>query len=73
MKRNYYDVQIFWNENTKSKCIQYPINDKIIETMKQDINFAETMLDVLLDSQEPNVKILACNTALDIDYKTEKS
>ncbi|SMQ80705.1 hypothetical protein SAMN05444673_3992 [Bacillus sp. OV166] len=46
---------------------------KIIEIMKLDIKMAETMLDVLMESQEPNVKIWACGTALDIDYKTKEA
>lgn len=46
---------------------------KIIEVMKQDINLAKTMLDVLMISGEPNVKIWACGTALDIDYKAKEA
>ncbi|MCM3239395.1 DUF2019 domain-containing protein [Heyndrickxia oleronia] len=46
---------------------------KIIEVMKQDINLAKTTLDVLMISEEPNVKIWACGMALDIDYKTKKA
>ncbi|MEH7484290.1 hypothetical protein V7157_25105 [Neobacillus drentensis] len=46
---------------------------KIIDIMKQDIKLAETMLDVLMDSKEPNVKIWACGTALDIAYKVKEA
>jgi peroxiredoxin family protein len=46
---------------------------KIIDIMKQDINLAENMLDVLMESQEPNVKIWACSTALDIEYKSKEA
>ena len=46
---------------------------KIIEVMKQDINLAKTTLDVLMLSEEPNVKIWACGMAIDIDYKTKEA
>lgn len=46
---------------------------KIIDAMKQDINLAKTMLDVLMISGEHNVKIWACGSALDIEYKTNEA
>ncbi|PGL72722.1 hypothetical protein [Bacillus sp. AFS055030] len=33
----------------------------------------ENMLDILIDSNEPNVKIWACSVALEIDYKYKEA
>ncbi|WP_141561143.1 MULTISPECIES: hypothetical protein [unclassified Bacillus (in: firmicutes)] len=34
---------------------------------------AENMLDILIESNEPNVKIWACSVAFDIDYKFKEA
>jgi hypothetical protein len=46
---------------------------KIIDNMKRDINLAEKMIDKLIESNDPNVKIWACSVALDIDYKFKEA
>ena len=46
---------------------------KITRIMKEDINLAKSMLDELLYSNEPNVKIWACGIAMDIGYKLDEA
>ncbi|GGI12899.1 hypothetical protein GCM10007380_15220 [Gottfriedia solisilvae] len=49
MKRNYYNGQDFWNEKTKYKRIEYPINDEIIKRAEDilSIKFPQSLIDLM--------------------------
>lgn len=46
---------------------------RITRIMKEDMDLGKSMLDELLNSSEPNVKIWAGGVALDIGYKSDEA